>query len=102
MEIEVSTLNTMALLKLSSSNLIEGVSVTVAPITEERDLSESWNIALFAVAASVPANVLAGLILKKFGKDPRRTKIRINRREVEYSEGEIIRTIEETKKIEHE
>ncbi len=100
MDIQISSTNPIALAMLKNAKLDEGISVVVPPIREKRDISESWNIALFTVAASIPTGVIIGLILKHFGKDPRTTKITINRKEIEYSEGEMVRVIEETQKIE--
>ncbi len=90
----------MALAMLKKAELEEGINVVIPPVRQTRDLSESWNIALFTVTASVPAAVIASLIIKYFGKDPSTTKITINRKEIEYSEGKIVRAIEETKTVE--
>ncbi len=100
MDIQISSTNPIALAMLKKAELDEGIGLVIPPIRETRHLSESWNIALFSVAASVPTGVIVGLILKYFGNDPTATKITINRREIKYSEGEISRVIQETKKIE--
>ena len=69
------------------------------PIMERRDISEAWVTAIFTVLASVPASVIAGLLIEKF-KNDKSAVITINRKEVHLEKGEIVRVIEETKRIE--
>jgi hypothetical protein len=75
-------------------------NINVPPVREQRDgISEAWAIAIISISASIPAAVIAGWILEKI-KDKQTTTITINRTLVEFEKGEIIRVIEETRKIE--
>ena len=100
MNIEIQSLNPHKILSVGSLNLPDGISAKSQPVMMTRDISESWNIAMFSVVASVPTGVIVGLILNHFGKDKSSTKITINRKEVIYEEGEIARVIVETKRFE--
>ena len=66
---------------------------------ERRDISEAWATAIFQVAGSVPATVIAALLVKLI-TDKRSTVITINRKEVKLEEGEIVRVVEESVRIE--
>jgi hypothetical protein len=99
MEIHVKSLHVPAVLSLKSAELPHGVSVDVPPVVAARDISEAWATAIFSVAASVPASVIAGILIEKF-KDKKSTIITINRKEIHFEKGEIIKAIEESKSIE--
>ena len=99
MEILVRSKHLPMILSLRNAELPPGVSVEVPPVMERRDISEAWAIAIFSVAASVPVNVLAAWLVKVL-TDKRSTVITINRKEVRLEEGEIVRIIEESTKIE--
>jgi hypothetical protein len=63
MEITVASAHFPAIMMLRNEKLPEGVSVTVPPIIEKRNfpISETWAIAIFQVAASVPSAVISPL-----------------------------------------
>ena len=86
---------------LRSEEFPPGVSVAVPPVMERRDISEAWATAIFTVLAGVPASVIAGLLVEKFKSD-KSAVITINRKEVRLEDGEIVRVIEESIKIERQ
>lgn len=104
MEITVSSAHFPAIMMLSHEKLPEGVSVTVPPIIEKRNfpISETWAIAIFQVAASVPTAVVSLFIYDYFKKllTNSNPKITINRKKINLEHGEIVRVIEETIQIE--
>lgn len=87
------------ILSLKSVELPPGVSVVVPPVTSQRDISEAWATAIFTVVAGVPASVLAAWLVKVL-IDRKSTVITIDRKEVQLEEGEIVRVIEESTRIE--
>ena len=87
------------ILSLKTVERPSGVSVVVPPVLARRDVSDEWATAIFTVLASVPASVLAGWLLKVL-TDKKSTVVTINRKEVHLEEGEIVRVIEETKRLE--
>ena len=99
MEIHVRSMHLPMIMSLESVELPAGVSVVVPPVYSHRDLSDTWATAIFTVVASVPASVLAAWLVKVL-VDKKSTVITINRKEVHLEEGEIVRVIEESKRIE--
>lgn len=99
MEIVVRSRHLPMILSLKSVERPSGVSVVVPPVTAQRDVSEAWATAIFTILASVPASVLAAWLVKVL-TDKKSTVITINRKEVHLDEGEIVRVIEETKRLE--
>ena len=99
MEIHISSKHLPMILSLRRTELPLGVSVEIPPVMERRDISEAWATAIFQVAGSVPATVIAALLVKLI-TDKRSTVITINRKEVKLEEGEIVRVVEESVRIE--
>jgi hypothetical protein len=66
---------------------------------ERRGISEAWAIAIFTVVVPVAANILAAWLIKMLA-DKSSTVVTINRKEVILEQGEIVRVIEETIRIE--
>ena len=99
MEIHVRSKHLPLIMTLRDKPLPEGVSVSVPPVMERRDISEVWATAIFTVLASVPASVIAGFLVEKFKKD-KSAVVTINRKEVRLENGEIVSVIEETTKVE--
>lgn len=99
MGIHVRSKHLPMILSLRSAELPPGVSVEVPPVMERRDISEAWATAIFQVVGSVPAAIIAALLVKLL-IDKRSTVITINRKEVELEEGEIVRVVEESTRIE--
>lgn len=98
-EIEIRSKHLPSIMMLQNATLPAGMVVNVLPVVERRDISETWATAIFQVACSIPAGVIAGIIINLF-KDKGSTVITINRKKVELKEGEIVRIIEETTRIE--
>ncbi|SRR6266571_1331110 len=99
MEIVVRSKHLPMVLSLKSVERPSGISVVVPPMMAQRDVSEAWATAIFTVLASVPASVLAAWLVKVL-TDKKSTVITINRKEVHLEEGEIVRVVEETKRLE--
>ncbi|MDY6955488.1 MAG: hypothetical protein SVO96_01240 [Pseudomonadota bacterium] len=89
------------ILSLREMELPSGISVEVEPVKARRDISEAWATAIFTVLASAPASVIASLLLDKFKKD-KSAVVTINRKEIALENGELVRVVEETIKIERQ
>ena len=99
MEIHVRSKHLPLIMSLRDERFPAGVSISVPPIMERRDISEAWATAIFTVLASVPASIIASLLVEKF-KNDKSAVVTINRKEVRLENGKIISVIEETTKIE--
>jgi hypothetical protein len=88
-------------MSLGGEKFPPGVSVVIPPVMARRDISEAWATAIFTVLASAPASFIAGLLVEKF-KNEKSTVVTINRKEVSLEDGEIVRVIEESIKIERQ
>jgi hypothetical protein len=77
----------------------KGITVSLPPVTSLNSVdSQDIALALISFVASVPASVLANYLYDRLKGKPR-TKIIINRREVQCKKGEILRVIEEQMKM---
>jgi hypothetical protein len=99
MEITVRSKYLPLILSLHSAELPPGISVAVPPVMARRDLPEAWATAIFTVVFGIPASVIAGMLIEKF-KNDKSAVITINRKEVALENGEIVRVIEESIKME--
>ncbi|MEN6302455.1 MAG: hypothetical protein ABFC96_03175 [Thermoguttaceae bacterium] len=105
MQIVVTSLHPAAILSLNDVDMPACMSVDVRPGLLRRDVSETWATAIFTVAASIPAtvvaNTLAALLMDRL-KRKRSTVITINRVKVDLEHGELVRVIKETIHIEND
>jgi hypothetical protein len=99
MEIYVRSKHLPLIMSLRNEQLPYGVSVSVPPIIERRDISEAWATAIFTVLASVPASIIAELLVEKF-KNDKSVLVTISRKDIRLENGELVSVIEETTKIE--
>ena len=102
MEIQIKSKHIPMILSLDEGVIPSGVEIRKVPLRMQRDgISEAWAIAIVMLAASVPLNVFVNWLSNKL-TDKRSTTITINRKEFHFDEGELIRMIEENRKIEQD
>ena len=97
--IELQTTNLFSFLELQNLPKVNDAIIETKPIYLTRGLHRDWQIAIFTVFTPLAAQNVSDLIDKYFGDNPTANKITINRQEIEYSKGEIIRVIKETTAI---
>lgn len=105
MQIVVTSLHPAAILSLNDADMPDGIVVDVQPVLLRRDISEAWATAIFTVAASIPATVIANTLatlLMEHLKRKRSTVVTINRIQVDLEHGELVRVIKETIHIEND
>lgn len=101
----VTTRHPAAILSLHDADMPAGFHVDVQPVLLRRDISEAWATAIFTVAASIPATVIANTLatlLMEHLKRKRSTVVTINRIQVDLEHGELVRVIKETIHVEND
>ena len=99
MDIEIKSTSQKTIKALFDSEYPEGVTLYLIPPRLQCDTSVDWLTLIVSLSASVPVGIFINW-LSKYLIDHPAPKITINRKEIYYDEGKIIRMIEETRIIE--
>jgi len=98
-QIEIKTQHLPTVFNLQN-DAPDWADIYIPPVKGQRNgLSENWAIAIVSIVALVPTEIIVSWLKNKI-TDKKRTIVTINRKQVDLDKGEIIRIIEETKKIE--